>query len=564
MKLTSVSIQNFRCIKDITVDLDDTTVLIGENNSGKTAFLEAIRICLDLLRGRSRNIFHEFDYHLSDINSTPADSLPIAITLHFVEPSPSAWGTELIQELDKIAVLRGDGRYAVTFRLTSNFDNNAGEFLSEWSFLDTHGNPMTGSAKNTSQLLTLQRLVPTFYLSALRDASRHFASRGQFWRIFLSESSIPEADRKLLELEFSALNEKLISSHQPLTEVQRHLENAKNVIDFGTGDAISIDALPTKLFSLLSRTQVNIASREGAKIPVERQGEGTQSLAVLLLFDAFLRNQLSELDPISKPITALEEPESHLHPSAIRSLMGVVNDLPGQTILSTHSGDLIAATDPLSVRRFVHRDGKIQTFSIQPNSLEKDEIRKFNFHVRQNRGELLFARCWLLVEGETESILYSGAAEVLKIDLERAGVRIVEFGQSDVGMLAKVANEFGIEWYCVIDNDNGRKKYENRVKSQIINTTESERCIFPYENIEKLLCENGFGSIYETEINPNKTQPTAPHGSDAYWGEVLNALPKKFSKPAAALEAVLEMQNGKTVPDKINEILIKTLELSRV
>ena len=76
MRLTTVRIRNFRCIKDLSVDLDETTVLIGENNSGKTAFLEAIRICLERLRGRERGPFSEYDYHLPDEESAPADSRP--------------------------------------------------------------------------------------------------------------------------------------------------------------------------------------------------------------------------------------------------------------------------------------------------------------------------------------------------------------------------------------------------------------------------------------------------------------------------------------------------------
>ena len=60
MRLTTVEIRNFRCLRDVAVDLDETTVLIGENNSGKTAFLEAIRICLERLRGRGRSPFDVF------------------------------------------------------------------------------------------------------------------------------------------------------------------------------------------------------------------------------------------------------------------------------------------------------------------------------------------------------------------------------------------------------------------------------------------------------------------------------------------------------------------------
>ena len=46
MKLRKVTIKNFRCLVDVTVPIDDTTILIGENNSGKTALLEALRIAL--------------------------------------------------------------------------------------------------------------------------------------------------------------------------------------------------------------------------------------------------------------------------------------------------------------------------------------------------------------------------------------------------------------------------------------------------------------------------------------------------------------------------------------
>ncbi len=77
MRLTTVKIRNFRCIKDLAVDLDETTVLIGENNSGKTAFLEAVRICLERLRGRGRGPLDEYDYHLPDDASTPVDAAPI-------------------------------------------------------------------------------------------------------------------------------------------------------------------------------------------------------------------------------------------------------------------------------------------------------------------------------------------------------------------------------------------------------------------------------------------------------------------------------------------------------
>lgn len=562
MRLTTVKIRNFRCIKDLAVDLDETTVLIGENNSGKTAFLEAVRIPLERLRGRGRGPFDEYDYHLPDDAATPMDAAPIEIELSFAETASESWTEEVVQALADLFARDTNDRRRVTFRVTSSFDREAGDFVTDWDFLDADGDPLP-NARAPSQLNTLQRLVPPFYLSALRDASRHFAAKGRFWRTFLADSGLPEEAREELQTALAGLNERLITAHQPLLDVRTHLADARKVIEFGGNETVSIDAMPTRLFSLLSRAQVSLASRSGARIPVEFQGEGTQSLAVLLLFGAFLRSRLSDLEPDAGPVTALEEPEAHLHPSAIRSLMGIVRDLPGQKLLSTHSGDLLASVPSSAMRRFAHGGRGVRAHRIEPGTLTREETRKFDSHVRRTRGELLFAKCWLLVEGETETTLLDGAAEALDLDVERAGVRCVEFSQTDVGMLAKVANSLGIVWYCVLDNDDGRHKYERRVKKQIVGATVADRLAMPYENVELMLCESGFGDLYESRLSPQKSSPTSARGATTYWTEVLKVLPKGYSKPEVAAEAAARMTAGATpVPTALSDILNKALALA--
>ena len=562
MRLTTVKIRNFRCIKDLAVDLEETTVLIGENNSGKTAFLEAVRICLERLRGRGRGPFDEYDYHLPDDASTPVDAAPIEIELSFVEAETEPWSDEVVQALADLFALDADDRRRITLRVTSSFDQDTGEFVTDWDFLDANGNPLP-AGKAPSQLNTLQRLAPPFYLSALRDASRHFAAKGRFWRTFLAESGIPEDAREDLKAALANLNEQLITAHQPLLDVRTRLADARKVIEFGANETVSIDALPTKLFSLLSRAQVSLASRSGARIPVEFQGEGTQSLAVLLLFGAFLRSRLSDLDPDAAPITALEEPEAHLHPSAIRSLMGIVSGLPGQKLLSTHSGDLLASVPSSAMRRFAHSGGAIHVHRIEPGTLTPEEARKFDSHIRRTRGELLFAKCWLLVEGETETTLLTGAAEALDLDIGRAGVRCVEFSQTDVGMLAKVANSLGIVWYCVLDNDSGRGKYEHRVRNEFGAAPAADRLTMPYTSVELMLCEGGFGDLYESRMSQQKPPPTSARDTAAYWTEVLNALPNSYSKPEVAAEAAARMTTGAApVPPALSSILNKASALA--
>jgi putative ATP-dependent endonuclease of the OLD family len=44
MKIYQVQIHNFRSVKDITIKLDDYSLLVGENNAGKTTIITAIRM----------------------------------------------------------------------------------------------------------------------------------------------------------------------------------------------------------------------------------------------------------------------------------------------------------------------------------------------------------------------------------------------------------------------------------------------------------------------------------------------------------------------------------------
>ena len=51
MRLSKITIDNFRGIKHVDVELErDMTVLIGENNVGKTSVLEALQLCLDIVK----------------------------------------------------------------------------------------------------------------------------------------------------------------------------------------------------------------------------------------------------------------------------------------------------------------------------------------------------------------------------------------------------------------------------------------------------------------------------------------------------------------------------------
>ena len=566
MKVTSILVENFRGLKHLKLDLDEFTVLIGENNSGKTAVLDALRICLRDLGPRQQIVFDALDFHLPDAAADLTSADPILIEITFSEQSKGEWSDELIRRLNSDNVLQvdGDDLSHVILRVTCKYDPPSQDFAQEWAFLNLDRKPL--NAVNQRALSGLQQEVAYFYLQALRDARQHFGESGPFWRPFLKDTQLRDDKKSELEEKIREVNELVVNSHDSFERVQRGLSRVQDVVPLAAGDVVSIEAVPGRIYDMLANARINLGTMGGAKIPVGRHGEGTQSLAVLMLFAAFL-----EAWPEGSPIIALEEPEAHLHPSAIRALQGLVRDFSGQKLISTHSGDLLAETEIHQIRRLARTREGIRAYRISSDSLSSEEMRKFNYHVRQTRGELLFARCWLLVEGQSESLIFPAAARAMKIDLHREGIRVVEYSQSDAGLLAKIANALGIVWYCVGDRDDrdDRDDRENSTKTKLMEhldgAKEENRMIFPYEKIEVNLLSNGYEEVYEELMErQNKDRIESTLGQPNYWSEYAKNFPSKRKTRAAAAVAIkMETQDEDQITNEIRDILDKVKSLAR-
>jgi len=167
----------------------------------------------------------------------------------------------------------------------------------------------------------------------------------------------------------------------------------------------------------------------------------------------------------------------------------------------------------------------------------------------------------LLVEGETETWVYPAAARAMGENLHREGVRLVEYRQSDVGLLAKVANALGITWYCVGDDDDERNNTEPKVLANLGSAKAADRVVFPYVDIETHLMSNGYDAIYREHMpvqNLRKIKLLQP--GPGYWQEYARLLPRR-AKTRAAVE--LERRGAEGVTPEITSILTKVIGLSR-
>ncbi len=564
MLLTQLEIRNFRGIEELTLPLDDLCVLIGENNSGKSTVLDALRICLTRSLMRRARVFEEYDYHLPDPASEPSKTEPIEITLTFAEKREDEWPDAISQILAAAEQVDDRGLRSVKLRVRSLFDVAANDFATEYDFLDLSGNPLP-RARNS--LIGLQQLAPVFYLASLRDAAQEFRARSQFWGPFVRALDFGEEEKAELEADLSELNRKVLEKHSAFESVKDRLKKTADFLPLGETDPVSIEAIPSKVFDILSRTQINLASKTGARIPIVRHGSGTQSLAVICLFDAFLNSQLKDAyGEHSGPLLALEEPEAHLHPSAINAVIGMLRDIPGQKLVSTHSGDLLAGVPLKNVRRLRRSGGKISVHRIDENVLKPEDIEKLNYKVRATRGALLFSRCWLLVEGETEAVFLPECARAMGHDLHTDGVSLVEFSQIGVEKLINLADQFGIEWFTLVDNDKQGNEYETSARSQLGMRNKSDHIRkLDHGNMEVFLCMEGFGDVYEAAVSEQKkSHITAEKGTPEYWWQVIKAQKDK-SKPKNSLAVAQKITaDGRgAVPELLADVIERSRELAR-
>ena len=567
MFLCRVDITNFRGIKKLSLTLDDVIVLIGENNTGKSTILDALQFCLSRSLTRKSGLFTEYDYHLLHRNSQPVDAEPIEIILYFAERQEGEWPNEIPQMFPDVVQTTDDEIQSITLRVSSGFDKVTGDFNTNWDFLDLKGSPLP-KARNPRYIFQLQQLAPVFYLAALRDAAQEFRPRSQLWGPFVRSLEIDPQLREEIEQSLSELNQRVLDAHQSFGTVTERLRNASKFVPLGSDDPVSIEAIPGKVFDLLSRTQVMLTSKTGVHLPISRHGEGTQSLAVICLFDAFLRSQLEGgYHQYTEPILALEEPEAHLHPAAVRSIFSLLRDFKGQKIIATHSSELVASVPLTSLRRLRRFEGNMTIYQVNDGALSQDELNKLDYHVRLTRGNLLFARCWLLVEGETEPSIFNECGRILGYSLFSEGICCVEYAQSGVEKFIKLADQLGIEWLVVADNDQQGEQYLQSSK-RFLNGRLDRRYLYLllHGDIEVFLCMEGYGAIFEENISPQKQKSIqAQKGTIDYWRQVVMARSSNFSKPKAALAVVEEIEkNGPSgVPDQIRQIIESALKLAQ-
>jgi putative ATP-dependent endonuclease of OLD family len=557
VKLIEIKIDNFRGIRSLQLLLDKLTVFIGENNAGKSTVLEAIRLVLTRGFGiRRSGQFTEYDFHLKDADATPQSADPISITLHFAEGQENEWPDAVIQQMNEVIQLDAAGLNHIWLQAQGAYRADSATFETKWAFLNAGGAELV--LKNATPLNLISRFTPVFFLSALRDASQEFGQRGQFWGGFLKSIHLPDDQRQRIEEMLREVNTSVLGANAGLTEVTRKIADAGRLVPLDATDPVALEAIPTRVFDMVGKIQVHLRSSQGTKLPLQRHGEGTQSLAVLMLFQAFAAANLAEAyAPESAPILVLEEPEAHLHPSAIRSLGSFLEEMAGQILVSSHSGDLVSRVPVVALRRLYKHNGETKVGRVENGAFTDRELQAIDYSIRLAKGHYLFSRCWLLVEGESDFHLMPLLFEMSQV---------VDKGEP----LIKFAKALGIQWFLMADGDQAGSDYMNRANNHLAagESLVDRARVLTHADIEHEFWHNGYDTFIENRVtNTRKSQiAVEAAGDDVKRTKLLikAAIRQAGGKPAFAQTLVNEVRKRgvNSVPQTVRDIIARVVQLA--
>ena len=475
MFIEQIDIKGFRGIKQLSLKLNaKSSVLIGENQWGKSSLISALKLLtLD-------NKFYQFVD--SDFYYDKDDGNHISINVVYCESYATQLTEQAYQPLTAVSYRSPvDNLYRITYQI--NAQKNGDTIITEHNLLNEHGetlnldnpklliailinlNPVMPlkNSVNAKDLPVTNEPLSQYFIEQLSDQLKAHSAQ-------LSQDELNrglQAARSLLEYYFvdsqKRFNYKqLVQKSNPKTEDWNSLERINNVLD-----DLDNDYLRTALLGIFGSI-------------VNAKGD----------------NPLSHS---SVPILVLEEPESQLHPIILSVGFRLLKNLPTQKIITSNSSDLVSLFPLESINRLIRQPDQIVSKYIAPHSLSVGDSRRILFHVLYRRPTALFARCWLLVEGETEVWLLRELAEQSGYHLSSEGIQLLEFAQCGLKPLIHYANKMGIRWYVITDGDMAGKKYAETVQSQCA-TGENLNdyiTVLPARDIENFLFKHGFSHVYK-------------------------------------------------------------------
>ena len=435
MIIKTLYIKGFRNFKEVTVNFNEHSLIIGANDVGKTNLIYALRILLD----RS---FSDYDYELAESDFFAYEDTHEIIIRAFFED---------ITEECVIARLPGkisdDGKMVLQYAATINNGKVEYQFF-------------CGKSESEEDLKEIDSPYYRKYLNL-----KYISSHREFWNYInktkkelLQQAKenrtvdVVEADDALYD-EIEQKLQEVDSKIPQLSYVKNATEHLNKELDklsiHNREQQVVFDTASTDIDRVIQN--VSVTSKYGDKKLIIG-GEGRINQIYLSLWAS--QNQHTEISN-EVSLICVEEPEAYLHPHQQREVAAYLGrTLQGQVILSSHSPYIVSEFSPNSIIRLYKQN--THDTSVASNGCSEviaEGIDDFGYRMSVIRAEAFFSDCVILVEGPSEMVFYKTRAKQSEIELDRLNISVLSVDGVSFPTYMKILNAMQIYWISRTDND---------------------------------------------------------------------------------------------------------------
>ncbi len=443
MYLQKITAENFRVFGDAAsgTALDWTlnkglNILVGENDAGKSAVIDAIRQILWTTSFESYRLT-ESDFHVQGLNR--ADALTIEVILKGLTEEQEASALEWLTH-------EADGTCSLVLNLHARWLPPQGTRRGRVDVLTRSGRGGVGPEIGA----VVREMVRATYLRPLRDVEAEMrpGRMSRLSQILAAHRGIEGQERSDFQLTdppvvpetlvgLMAFAQHHIGEHKVIREVQKDI-NDNYLGNFALGG----DELKARiriapdggLTPILERFELGLVPPSGVE-PSMRCSRGLgYNNALFMATELVLLRDGDELG-----LLLVEEPEAHLHPQLQERVMNLLSKYATeqadggqrvQVVLSTHSPSLAAGAN-IEAMTLVER-GRTYSLAVGETKLQSSDYDYLRRFIDATKSNLFFARGVAIVEGPAEALLLPAIAEACGASFTKHGVSVVNVG--DVGL----------------------------------------------------------------------------------------------------------------------------------
>lgn len=465
MHISRLIVRNYRNLEYVDVGLSaGLNVAVGDNGSGKSNLVKAIRLLLDptissqgrdlgpedFFEGcggpnRASHVFvaAEFSYDPANeqernlaINLLCGEDAVPRLVYRF-RPSPSA-----------IFQIQNEGRSPNDLKITDYISERVVGAQVDYSAL-TYDDELRDEVRDSKL-----RQYHVIELPALRDVEAAMRSQrtSPLYRLLQTLELDERTEAEIIAAMRNA--NKLIAETTSFGDLAKAITDSYDAL-VGNVNRLNVSlGFSEPTLSQIMRSLSMLITDYAVSRPygLDRNGLGFNNVLFAAMQIEYFRRQLDEKR--AGRLLLIEEPEAHLHPQAQEAFLQTLREQPFQIIVTTHSPNVTSQAGASSIVSFSRTEGTPRVANVVTAAgLSAGDIDDLNRYLDATKSSLFFARRVMLVEGSSEVMLMPAFARALGVDLAKEGIAIIAVNGVHFGVFEKLFRTGSLANRCAIVGD---------------------------------------------------------------------------------------------------------------